>query len=72
MFSEGISENKGDCHQCRILSFLNMSTLKNSFGGSVDNYVANKTYHIKKHDNCQNFSKKFVNKFTDYKISEEF
>jgi hypothetical protein len=28
IFSEGINENKGDCHQCHIISVLKMSILK--------------------------------------------
>jgi len=33
---DGFNKNKGDCHQYRIIRFLKMSILKDTFVGSVD------------------------------------
>jgi hypothetical protein len=38
---EGINKNKGDCHQCRIISLLKCLCWKDSFGNSVNHDVAN-------------------------------
>lgn len=39
------SKNEGDCHQCRIVSFLKCFFLeKIRFGSSIDNDVKNKPY----------------------------
>jgi hypothetical protein len=41
-----MNENKADCHQCRIISFLKVSALKRSVRFFSDHEAANKTYRI--------------------------
>jgi len=50
IFWERSVKNIGDCHQCRIVTFLKMSVLKRLFGCTVDHEVANRPYHINIYD----------------------
>jgi len=49
-FKEGINENKGDCHHCRIISFLRCLYWKEPFGSSADRDNASKPYPINAYD----------------------
>lgn len=45
-FRKGINKNNGGYHQCQIISFIKMWTLKRSFLQLIDHDIINRSFHI--------------------------